>query len=184
MTAPNHIAGGLFFAGFWTSFWNINIFQKPQYIAVAIVASLLSDIDHARSTIGLAFFPLARWLDKKYGHRTISHCLLFLTLSTLVVLFIERGLLSPEWNGISIIFFFGVLSHLIIDMVTIHGVPLLYPFRRNACVIPGRTEYRIRTGNMKSEVTAFLVFCSLNFLCVDLYRQGVLVHLQQYFRYY
>ena len=172
MTAPNHIAGGLFFAGFWTSFWNINIFQKPQYIAVAIVSSLLADIDHSRSAIGLAFFPISNWLDKKYGHRTITHSLSFLIAATFTVLIIERNLLSEDWNGITVIFFFGFLSHLVIDMITIAGVPLLYPFRRNPCVIPGRSEYRVRTGNKRSEIVGFLVFCSLNFLCIDLYRQG------------
>jgi len=172
MTAPNHIAGGLFFAGFWTSFWNINIFQKPQYIAVAIVSSILADVDHSGSLIGRVFFPVSNWLDKKYGHRTITHSLLFLMASTIIVLFIEKKLLTEDWIGITVIFFFGFLSHLLIDMVTVTGVPLLYPFRRNPCVIPGRREYRMNTGNVRNELIVFLVFCSMNFLCIDLYRQG------------
>ena len=47
---------------------------------------------------------------------------------------------------------FSVLSHIILDMFTVAGVPFLYPFVRNACVIPGNPDYRFTVGDMKSEL--------------------------------
>jgi len=186
MTSPNHIAAGTFFTGFWCSFWNLNIFSEWYFLAATIFCSLLPDIDHPRSPVGILFYPLARWLDKKYGHRTITHSLFFLATGTVIIYSLslfqqssDSGL--PDFRTIAIIFFFAVLSHLILDMVTIQGVPLFFPIKRNPCVIPGNSDYRLVSGKFNTELTAFFIFSFMNFLCWDLYAKGFWTSYNQIF---
>ena len=42
--------------------------------------------------------------------------------------------------------------------MTVQGVPLLYPFLRNPCVLPGNPEMRFRTGNLRTETMIFSFF--------------------------
>lgn len=182
MTTPNHIAAGTFFTGFWCSFWSINIFSKWEYIVATVIFSLLPDIDHPRSPVGILFYPIAKWLDKKYGHRTITHSLFFLVVGTTVVHLVSHSLpLGEGWGGAALIFFFAVLSHLLLDMVTIQGVPLFYPIKRNPCVIPGNQNYRFVSGKPRTEIAAFFIFVFMNFLCWDLYAKGFWTHYNQIF---
>jgi len=43
-------------------------------------------------------------------------------------------------------------------MVTQQGIPLFYPFKKNACVLPGRPELRMRSGNLHHEAICLCVF--------------------------
>ena len=188
MTSPNHIAAGTFFTGFWCSFWNVNIFSRWEYIAATVVCSLIPDIDHPRSPLGILIYPIAKWIDKKYGHRTITHSLAFLFIGTAAIYFTTIFLsqsLSTKYSilntSLTIIFFFSVLSHLILDMLTIQGVPLFYPVKRNPCVIPGNQDYRFVSGKPRTELVAFLIFTFANFLCWDLYAKGFWTHYNQIF---
>lgn len=79
MTAPNHLAGGVIFTGLFCSFFSVNIFASPLFITATIIGSLLPDIDHTKSWIGKSVFPLAKWLSRNYGHRTITHSIFFFT---------------------------------------------------------------------------------------------------------
>lgn len=170
MTGTNHIAGGLTITGISCSFWDINIFASPIFLSLTVVGSLLPDIDHTKSLLGKIVYPLAKWLDKKYGHRTITHSLLFLVLITFLAMFVER--IFYDDLSRSLILFFAVLSHLILDMMTVTGIPLFYPFLRNPCVIPANPSYRIRTGNIKAESMAFAFFCLVLFSSFDLMKHG------------
>lgn len=178
MSGTNHVSGGLLFTGIFASFWNINIFSDATLIALTIFGALLPDIDHRKSPIGRLFFPISRYLDTRFGHRTITHSLLFLLSCTLLCYLIQHLNISPhseldsEPPPITIIFFFSALSHLILDMVTIKGIPLFYPFIKNPCVIPGNPNFRLESGSMRTEAIALLIFCSLLFTCRDLFANG------------
>ena len=170
MTAPNHVAGGIVFTGLFTSLFSINIFENPINIIITIIASLLPDIDHTKSLIGKLFFPIAKWLSINYGHRTITHSLIFITSITIISVFIEK--IFSNNLEISIILFFGILSHLIFDMVTLQGIPLFYPFKKNPCVLPANQDLRIRSGDIKAEGIAFFIFAVLTIFMQDLFAQG------------
>lgn len=170
MTAPNHIAGGVVFTGLFCSFFSINIFANPIFISVTILGSLLPDIDHTKSWIGKSVYPIAKWLSRNYGHRTITHSIFFLIGIFLISLFIEKNFRIDY--SISTILFFSILSHLIFDMVTISGIPLFYPFYKNPCVLPANPEMRIRSGNMRQEGIILFMFCLLTFFMQDLFSNG------------
>jgi len=170
MTAPNHVVGGVVFTGLFCSFFSVNIFANPIFIAVTFIGSLLPDIDHTKSWIGKAVYPLAKWLSRNYGHRTITHSIFFLLGIYFISLFIEKNF--REDYSISTILFFSILSHLIFDMVTLAGIPLFYPFYKNPCVLPANPEMRIRSGNIRQEGVILFIFCFLTFFMQDLFSNG------------
>jgi inner membrane protein len=171
MKAPAHITGGIFFTGFFCSLWNINIFSNILFFVAVCLGSILPDIDHTRSWIGKFFYPLAKWLDKRFGHRTVTHSFLFL-ISVTVICRITEYYFNSGNSDFTVILFFSVLSHLLLDMATLHGVPLFYPFKRYPCVIPGNPDMRIETGNLQSEIISVLVFSALSFTFYDLFNNG------------
>ncbi len=94
----------------------------------ALLTSLLPDIDHPGSIIGqkLKWFsvPVAR----TFGHRGFTHSLLAVTA---VVALIQLKI-SHEWFIPADVFhamITGYISHLIADMLTPSGIPLLWPCR-------------------------------------------------------
>jgi len=169
---PNHIAGGVVYTGVFSSFWDVNIFSNPWYISATIFFALLPDIDHPRSTLGglLAFTKLPKYLDVNYGHRTITHSLLAYFVLGFLIYFFET-ILSPETH-FTMLFFFAFSSHLLFDMMTVSGVPLLYPWKKNPFVVPGNPDYRFRTADLKSEAYIFVAFCCVFLFCIPLFKNG------------
>ena len=176
MTSANHIAGGIAITGISLSFWDINIFSNSAFLATTIFASLLPDIDHTKSIIGKLFYPIARAIDRKYGHRTITHSLTFFVPVLMFVVFLELNFLNPFFDRsgaeFSMIFGFAMFSHFILDMLTVQGIPLFFPFMRNPCVIPANPNFRIRSGDFKSEAIAMSFFVITIFSSYDLFANG------------
>ena len=170
MTAPVHIVGGITITGIAGGFVGINILESPWYLAMIVFASQLPDIDHTKSIIGLTFYPIAKIINRRYGHRTITH-----TLACLLVLSGIAGMTSLYFTGSKIygtIFFLAYLSHLILDMTTVMGVPLFYPFVKNRCVIPGDPNMRFESGNLRTETGAFFFFIAMGVFMQPLMKQG------------
>ena len=104
-------------------------------IAGGYLGALLPDIDHPGSKIGRALYPVAWVVNKLFGHRGATHSLLALFLTS--VLFILPSLKLTGFAGFMYTQFaigvaVGFLSHLILDMSTKSGVPLLHPFTRKS----------------------------------------------------
>ncbi len=49
----------------------------PAVLAMAIAASQIPDIDTSTSSIGQILWPISRWIEKRYPHRSVTHSLLF-----------------------------------------------------------------------------------------------------------
>lgn len=170
MTTPNHIAGGLVFTGTMLSFYNQNIFSSPFYVGACVAFSLIPDIDTPQTIPGKAVYPFAVAINRRFGHRTITHSLLFLAILTLFWTFLSRFIgLDSIYTKILL---FAFISHLILDMITIQGVPLFYPFRRNPCVLPADPAYRFTTNNARSETILFTILILLAFTMFPLFTQG------------
>lgn len=170
MKGVNHAVGGAVFTGIFVSFWNVNIFSSVDYFVCTLFCSLLPDIDHTKSILGKMFYPLARFLDRNFGHRTITHSFLFLAIICLVCAFFEH-LFSDNYY-FTLICFFAVFSHFILDLVTLQGIPLFYPFFRNPCVIFGNPSFRLKTNNWRSELVALAIFLLIGVSCVGLFKNG------------
>lgn len=168
MVGINHIAGGVAVTATMCSFSDINIFSRIEYLIVCVIGSLISDIDHTKSLLGRLFLPISKYVAKNYGHRTITHSLIFILLSTLFVYFLEYFTIS----NITQIFFYALVSHVVLDMLTVQGVPFLYPFSKLIFVIPGDAKMRIQNKNIKSQATAFVVFIAFIFFSYNLFQNG------------
>ena len=118
---------------------------KPEAAALgaAALGSLLPDIDTPRSRIGWVAWPLAMWIERRFGHRTVTHSLVGLAVCALVCAPI---LLSPHWRVLFSALLVGYAMHLVGDGATKSGVPLAWP-RRDKFVFPGNREFRLRTGS-------------------------------------
>ena len=171
MKAPAHIAAGTTFTGVLCSIYDINIFQNWTSLSLCVFFSLLPDIDTTKTIIGKSFYPIAKFINRKFGHRTVTHSFLFL----LFILAIFKSLAyfniieNPDYTMIAV---FAVLSHIILDMFTLSGVPFLYPFLRNSCVIPGNPDYRFKVGDLKSELIVTGVCGLLSFSMQPLFLNG------------
>jgi len=151
MKAPAHIATGLTFTGIICSIYDINIFQSYTNTAVCVLCALIPDIDTTNSMLGKALYPIAKFLNRKFGHRTITHSLLFVLFVPLVpkVLLYFNIITNPD---LTMIASFAVLSHIVLDMFTLSGIQFFYPFLRNSCVIPANPNHRFTVGDLKSEL--------------------------------
>ena len=170
MKLPNHLAGGTLITAILSSLSGINIFQSQTSIIVMLVATTLPDIDLPKSTIGRTFKPISLFINRRWGHRTITHSFITLLIITLLIAITEKQI--TDKNTLSLIFFYAYLSHLLLDMVTLMGVPLLYPFSKNPFVLPGNPRYRIRTGDTRAETIAFCTFILLSIFLRPLFEQG------------
>lgn len=101
-------------------------------ITGSIVGSLAPDIDHPESKVGRKFVlrPISILINKLFGHRTITH-----SLVTSSIMFLLLFAFANSLNGFlkficinSVIgFCVGWLSHLLLDIITVKGIPIFYP---------------------------------------------------------
>lgn len=121
------------------------IFLDYGTLCFLALGALMPDIDEPRSAIGWVLFPLAWFLRLvlNWGHRQQTHSMLGLGIFALI--FSPLIFLQPLWW---FAFCFGYLAHLVSDMMTKSGVPLLWPLRRSF-VLPANANYRIKTGSVR-----------------------------------
>jgi inner membrane protein len=97
---------------------------NPLALGLAVIGSQLPDLDTTTSTIGKIFFPISSWIEDRFPHRSVTHCL----LATVAI----------AVGSISIGYFLGdiktaialPLGHLLScfsDTFTKQGVQLFYP---------------------------------------------------------
>jgi inner membrane protein len=129
MNGRTHLIGGLL-AGLVVA----SVVQTaPETKAIGVLLAGAAGLtpDRIQYTIRHARLPLE-------GHRGVSHTLLFLIVTTLIF----RAELAPYWAV-------GLASHLLLDVITVSGVPLFYPLYRRRVSLSlttngGRVEFVLR----------------------------------------
>ena len=108
---------------------------------IAAAASLLPDADLPTSKIGRLFWWLSVPLERRFGHRTITHSAL--GIAAVALLAAPLGFVSPLyfWSAVG-----GYWSHLWIDMLNIRGVDLFWPSPVRL-VTPGNRNWRLQVGS-------------------------------------
>ncbi|AWK14432.1 metal-dependent hydrolase [Candidatus Fukatsuia symbiotica] len=102
-------------------------------IPAALLASLLPDIDHPSSILGQRLRWISLPMARLFGHRGFTHSLLAIIGG--MVLF--RSDISAHWffpPDVLHAMIIGYFSHLLADMLTPAGVPLLWPCRWRFCI--------------------------------------------------
>ena len=116
----------------------------PIVLAVAITASQIPDIDTSTSSIGQIFWPISRWIEKRYPHRSVTHSLLF----TIGLAAISIGLWWQYQIDIkaAIALPLGHLAACFSDTCTKQGVQLFWPSPL-WCVFGLNPKRRLTTGS-------------------------------------
>jgi inner membrane protein len=151
--APTHISfATLIYLGILTSTGVALSFLNWLTLAIA---SLLPDIDTGASMIGRVFSYLSRRIERRFGHRTLTHSVPFIAIMVVAaspLLLLERDLYFC--------LLLGYASHPLLDSCTVTGVRLLYPLSMARCVFPMDVlhpfRYRIQTGTRQEVVLAVL----------------------------
>jgi membrane-bound metal-dependent hydrolase YbcI (DUF457 family) len=114
---------------------------EPLGAAALAFGSLLPDVDTTQSGLGKFVKPISRFLERKFGHRTITHSLVGMAIVALCAF--------PIAQTMPAVFFYLLLgygSHLLLDTMNIIGVPLLYPSRLQFWFISNR-RWRVPYGS-------------------------------------
>lgn len=105
------------------------------FITGSYIGSMIPDIDHPNSFIGKKFKIISWSVNKTFKHRGFIHSPLFWLIYTIFTMFI-----SNYFQGFSQILYYqfclgssiGFLSHLLLDSLTLSGIPLLYPLSKKS----------------------------------------------------
>ncbi|MDS4029962.1 MAG: metal-dependent hydrolase [Candidatus Contendobacter sp.] len=142
---------------------------------LAAVASVLPDLDLPPSKIGRLFWFVSVPLERRFGHRTLTHSVLGIAALALLVL--------PLW-WVGPLYFWAVVggywSHLWIDMVNVRGVDLFWPSAVRV-VTPGNRHWRLQVGS-KAEMILLAVLLALTVALYPLSHLGFRDGLQRLLR--
>lgn len=144
MNKPAHLMGGLT-AGIAANKYLIQTVSQTgvfdgvvvmgSVICGALLGSLLPDIDHRNSYIGRKLKIASFIISKTLGHRSVVHTPLVIFAFSALLFSFSGGLtgriqaiLTPFLYGLSC----GMWSHLLLDMMTKRGIPLLYPLSKRS----------------------------------------------------
>lgn len=99
----------------------------------ALLTALLPDIDHPKSILGQRLRWISRPIARAFGHRGFTHSLLAIAAG----IYFIRHQLPAGWpipTDAYHAMIIGYLSHIVADMLTPAGVPLLWPCRWRFCL--------------------------------------------------
>lgn len=163
MRSISHVVSGSIITAIISSFLSINIFKSINSLSLVIIFSLLPDIDHTQSFLGKFLKPVSSFLVRYFGHRTITHSLIFyIPLSIVISMFNQEA---------AIIIFIALLVHSLLDASTLNGVMLFYPLSKRIFVVPGNPDYRIKTGS-RTEILMMVLFLFIGLALKPLYANG------------
>ncbi len=114
----------------------------PVVLTASAIASQLPDVDSTKSYTGMVLYPIAKYLEGKFAHRSVTHSFLATGIVTAITAPIAMWFSWQIWLGIAIGYFFGWFS----DAFTKSGVAAFYPSNARL-VIPGNPKARLSTGS-------------------------------------
>ena len=120
-----------------------------EFTGMAMLGSLLPDIDMTTSTIGRILKPVSFILSKAIGHRTYTHdVFLNIILCVISMHYMKNNYMMylPLATGL----WFGIFGHLLLDSFTVNGLPVLYLFnKKNIHILPYRLRVYSSEDNAK-----------------------------------
>ena len=138
----------------------------PIVLAVALAASQIPDIDTSTSSIGQIFWPISRWIEKRYPHRSVTHSLLFtIGLSVISIALYLRYQIDMK---AAIALPLGHLAACFSDTCTKQGVQLFWPSPL-WCVFGLNPKRRLTTGSPNEYwvLVSAIVMIAINFTLIE-----------------
>ena len=162
MRLGTHVSGGIL--GYTVAATFFHLPWTATGLVVAGAAAAAPDVDTLGSTVGRVFAPLARRIERRFGHRTITHCY----AAQAAVALLALPLLWPALPGGPLPHLYaavvvGYLSHPFLDTWTTQGVRVFWPWSDRRGVFPyynrQETAYRTRTGSRADSVFGVVFVC-------------------------
>lgn len=97
-------------------------------ISGGLLTCLLPDIDHPKSVLGQRLKWLSSPIAIIFGHRGFTHSLLAIIAGILLFTLCQPAQITIPLDAFHAMII-GYLSHIVADMLTPSGVPLLWPWR-------------------------------------------------------
>jgi len=121
MMSKTHLAFGVLVGLFFATLLDVD--NKFIFVSIAVIASLIPDLDMPASKLGQKVRPLSWFLNLLFGHRGLIHTIFFpLVIWGVLVHYNKHFIAAP--------FFLGYMSHLVIDMLTVQGIYFFYPISK------------------------------------------------------
>jgi membrane-bound metal-dependent hydrolase YbcI (DUF457 family) len=135
--------------------------ENSTAIAASLFA-LLPDIDHPESMIGRLINPLSKQIQRKYGHRTVTHsvfAIIIMAVVLLPLLMVPRLLNwgAPFWSGMYAAALLAFSSHIFIDLFNKSGVRLLAPVSQKEYISFRTPELRILVSSWQEYFLLFVI---------------------------
>lgn len=132
MDYKTHLLGGAGMAYATTQIFILDPKQTILLYGFSLLGSILPDIDHPKAFISHFVPVIPNLINVAVGHRTFTHSLLF----TFICLII--GWMFNPVIGIGLAL--GIISHILLDLLTPYGVAFLYPFKRDRIILNNHTK--------------------------------------------
>ena len=144
MFAFGHLIGGWTLGKLFELFTGTDLTRTAWIIL--LFCSLLPDLD-----------LIYDWIFKQKTHRTFTHSIFFIFFISIIGFFILKIInLSNEFIFIAL----GILSHIILDMISNNGVMLLWPYRGWFSFFKNKKNKNITITRLKYQIK-FLLFDSV-----------------------
>ena len=153
-----HVATSLAAGTYLTTVTNVPF--SVACLGGIVIGSLLPDIDEPNSFVGRRTFGLSKLIKKTFGHRGLTHSLLFWLLFSLLYYKFQNDFTL----GLSL----GYVFHIIGDFFSRQGVPLFFPFTKKKF----RAPLTYKTGTVQER--ALLVVALVAFVYI-VYRYKLFV---------
>lgn len=141
-------------------------------ISGSVIGSLAPDIDHPQSKVGRKFIlkPISIFINKVFGHRTITHSIVMLIFMTTVLLsstLVFTGISNFIYSNLILGFCIGWFSHLFLDALTVDGIPVFYPFIKKKYNL---LKIRLDKDGKKEEFISIILILITGILIVAYFR--------------
>ena len=188
MLAPTHSIFGISLTLIILALFGIKLSLHWTIMVAAVFGALIPDIDLTRSTISKLCYPLSKFIEDNFGHRTMTHSLIGWGIATAVFSLLVGIIvwlvgangysplhipaiphqLIPRWIAA---FSIGYFSHLILDMFNPRGVNLLWP-KTTRDVVSKNKKLRLAVGS-GAEIVVFGILIIIMFASLPLSKYGL-----------
>lgn len=138
MLYKTHVVGGLalgYVVFSNVSMLNVNLTESKSLLIAAsglAIGSLFPDIDHQNSFLSRKVKPLSWLTSKVLKHREFTHSIVgTISIYYLLKLILDKIAIDILLSDIFLkAFIIGMISHILLDMLTVAGVVLFYPLSK------------------------------------------------------
>jgi inner membrane protein len=184
MLAPTHSVFGIFLTLIILAVFGIQWSLHWTILLVAILGAIMPDIDHPKSVIGKMFYFISAPIERRYGHRTVTHSFIGWAISSaifallvLIWIFIFGFLLKFDVGGSDLwprwiaAFSISYMSHLLLDMFNPRGSQMFWP-NLGRDVMPRNPKFRPESGS-RVEILIFIILFALMLFAFPISKYGI-----------